>query len=84
MPPRLGLHLEQQLEVHLLVGEGEGEVELQILEEEVEGEGVGEVDHQVQEEGEEVGQWDQMKVGGEEVFLLYLEVLLQALVSLVC
>ena len=35
---------------------GEGEVELQILEEVVVGEGVGEVDHQVQEEGEEVGQ----------------------------
>ena len=47
---KIGTHLE----VHLLMGEGE--VELQILEEVVVGEGVGEVDHQVQEEGEEVGQ----------------------------
>ena len=46
--------ISTHLEVHLLVGEGE--VELQILEEVVVEEGVGEVDHQVQEEGEEVGQ----------------------------
>lgn len=70
------------LEVHLLVGEGEAE--LQILEEVVVGEEVGEVDHPVQEEGEEVGQLYQMTVGEEEVIPLSLEVLPQALVSLVC